>query len=59
MPKGLEEVAPKWREDHLGHSLTHLSSTFVGPLDQRAWLLTLGDLKAYHLKNALVSNSHY
>lgn len=59
MPKGLEEVALKWREDHLGHSLTHLSSTFVGPLDQRAWLLTLGDLKAYHLKNAPVSNSHY
>lgn len=45
--------------NHLGHSLTHLSSSFIRPLDQRAGGLIMDDLKVYQLENALVPNSHY
>ena len=34
MPTGLEEGALESRQDHLGHSLTHQSSAFIGPLGQ-------------------------
>ena len=53
MPIGLEEGAMESGGDHAGHSFTHLSAIFMALLDPRAGLLTLGDLKVYHLKNAL------
>lgn len=59
MSIGPEEGAVQLREDHVGPSFTYLSSIFMGPMDPMAGLLTLGDLKVYHLKNALVFNSHY
>lgn len=58
MSIGPEEGAVQLKEYHVGPSFTYLSSIFMGPVDPMAGLLTLGDLKVCHLKNALVFNSH-